>query len=224
MDTAFPASCDLLQLTTCSDRIPSSANVYIVDDDSMVRRSLSFSLSTTAYSTRTFASGRDFLDDVDKLSPGCVLLDIRMPEIDGLAVLSELGIRINRFAVVAMTGHGDIETAVQAMKSGAKDFLEKPFTDAILIETLTTLFESLPVNVEIACRRKDAIARVGRLTTREREVLQGLIVGWSNKALAMNLGISIRTVEMHRANLMGRMGAKSISEIIHLADLAEVIA
>lgn len=200
-----------------------SARVYIVDDDSMVRRSLSFSLSASEYSVRAFASGRDFLDEVDNLPSGCVLLDIRMPDIDGLAVLDDLEKRIHRLAVVAMTGHGDIDTAVQAMKRGAKDFLEKPFNDAILIQTLNSLFEILPAHAEDAYVRKVAIARVERLTLRERDVLHGLVAGLSNKALARDLGIGVRTVEMHRLNLMGRMGTKSVAEVVRLAALAGVV-
>ena len=112
----------------------------------MVRRSLSFSLNTAGYSTRAFASGRDFLDEVDNLPAGCVLLDIRMPDIDGFAVLDDLGARIHRLAIVAMTGHGDVDTVVQAMKRGAKEFLEKPFNYAVLIQTLNSLFEMLPAH------------------------------------------------------------------------------
>ncbi|MEG3178679.1 response regulator [Sphingomonas sp. RB3P16] len=202
--------------------IPSQAHVYIVDDDSMVRRSLSFSLSTAGYATRAFASGRDFLDEVDILPAGCVLLDIRMPEIDGLAVLEDLGARIHRLSVIAMTGHGDITTAVQAMKRGAKDFLEKPFTDAALIEMLNSLFALLPAHADAAHERKEAVARVGQLTPRERDVLQGLVAGMSSKAVALKLGIGIRTVEMHRLNLMGRIGTKSIAEVVRIAGLAGV--
>lgn len=186
----------------------------------MVRRSLSFSLATLGFSTRAFASGRDFLDEVDMLSPGCVLLDIRMPEIDGLAVLQQLGERIQRFAVVAITGHGDVDIAVRAMKCGARDFLEKPFTDAALTDVIATLLDDLPVRVDAEAVRRDAAARVAQLTPREQDVLNGLVVGLPNKALAHNLAISVRTVEMHRGNLMARLGAKSLAEVVCLAVLA----
>jgi len=206
----------------CSTAIIRSARrpadqVYIVDDDSMVRRSLSFSLGTGGFATRAFASGRDFLDEVDMLSPGCVLLDIRMPEMGGLAVLDELGTKVARFAVVAMTGHGDVDTAVRAMKSGARDFIEKPFTDVALTVILTTLFQEIPNYVDADAERKDAAARVARLTPREQEVLRGLVAGLPNKALAISLGISVRTVEMHRGNLMERLGVKSLGEAVRIA-------
>ena len=191
--------------------------VYIVDDDSMVRRSLSFLLSTSGFGTRAFASGRDFLDEVDMLATGCVLLDIRMPGLDGLAVLEELGTRVQRFAVVAMTGHGDVDIAVRAMKRGARDFLEKPFTDAVLIETLTTLVRVLPRQIGAHAGSKDAAARVALLTPREQEVLHGLLAGLPNKVMADKLGISVRTVEMHRGNLMERMGVKSLAEAVRIA-------
>lgn len=199
-----------------------NGQVYIVDDDSMVRRSLSFSLSTAGFKTRVFSSGRDFLDEVDSLSSGCVLLDIRMPETDGLAVLEKLGPKLRRFAIVAMTGHGDVDTAVQAMKRGARDFLEKPFTDAELTAVLAVLFQSLPGHADAEAERQSAIARMALLTPREHDVLQGLVAGLANKTLAGRLGISVRTVEMHRANLMSRMGARSLAEAVRIAVAASV--
>lgn len=196
--------------------------VYIVDDDSMVRRSLSFSLTSSGFNTRAFASGRDFLDEVDALSSGCVLLDIRMPEIDGLAVLDELAAKVQRFAVVAMTGHGDVNTAVSAMKRGALDFLEKPFTDAAVTDVLTKLFQALPAHADASAEREDAVARVAKLTMRERDVLRGLVAGLPNKAVANKLGIGVRTVEMHRTNLMVALGAKSLAEVVRIALIASI--
>lgn len=203
---------------------PPMGHVYIVDDDSMVRRSLSFSLATAGFKTRAFASGRDFLDGVDFLEPGCVLLDIRMPEMDGLAVLTELSSRLDRFAVVAMTGHGDVDTAVRAMKCGARDFLEKPFTDTDLTDILADLFRSLPVHADGDAERKRAVASIASLTPREHDVMRGLVAGLPNKTLALELGISVRTVEMHRANLMARIGAKSLAEAVRIALAAGVEA
>lgn len=196
--------------------------VYIVDDDSMVRRSLTFSLTTSGFGTRAFSSGRDFLDEADLLAPGCVLLDIRMPGMDGLAVLDALGARVQRFAIVAMTGHGDVDTAVQAMKRGARDFLEKPFTDAALTDILTTLVRALPRDVDADAARNDAVARLADLTPREHDILRGLLAGQPNKVLAHNLGISIRTVEMHRGTMMKRMGVKSVGEAVRIAIAASI--
>lgn len=198
--------------------------VYIVDDDSMVRRSLSFSLHTLGYQTRAFASGSDFLNEADQLAPGCVLLDIRMPQVDGLAVLEALGAQVQRFAVVAMTGHGDVDTAVRAMKRGARDFLEKPFSDDLLADILRTLFCALPGEAEAEAGRQEAAARIALLSPREHDVLRGLIAGLPNKAVAHRLGIGVRTVEMHRGKLMSRLGAKSLAEAVRIAVIAAVAA
>ncbi|TPG14585.1 response regulator transcription factor [Sphingomonas oligophenolica] len=199
------------------DTPPSTRVVYIVDDDSMVRRSLSFSLATAGFATRAFASGRDFLDAVDSLGSGCVLLDIRMPDIDGIAVLDQLATRAQRFAVVAMTGHGDVHTAVSAMKRGAQDFIEKPFSNKALVDVLTTLFQALPAQADADAEHRDAIDRVTKLTSRERDVLRGMVAGQSSKTLAHELGIGIRTVEMHRTHLMATMGARSLADVVRIA-------
>ncbi|WP_188063829.1 response regulator transcription factor [Sphingobium sp. KCTC 72723] len=196
--------------------------VYIVDDDSMVRRSLSFTLNTAGFLTRAFMSGRDFLDETDSLSTGCVLLDVRMPDMDGIAVLEELGRKSLLFPVIIMTGHGDVETAVRAMKQGADDFIEKPFTDAALMEMLEALFANLPARMEAQVERMKAQASVTKLTARERELLQGLVAGLSNKEIATRLDISVRTVEMHRSNLMNRLGVDTFAELIRTAILAQV--
>jgi two-component system response regulator FixJ len=194
--------------------------VYIVDDDSMVRRSLHFSLGAAGFEVRAFRSGRDFLDEADALAAGCVLLDMRMPHMDGIAVLEELGERVAHLPVVMITGHGDVNTAVKAMKGGATDFLEKPFTDAALFEVLNTVFSALPARAVADAERTQAKAQVAKLTPRESELLQGLLTGLSNKGVANRLGISVRTVEMHRSNLMERVGARSLAEVVHLALLA----
>ncbi|MBG6117701.1 MULTISPECIES: response regulator transcription factor [unclassified Sphingobium] len=196
--------------------------VYIVDDDSMVRRSLSFTLTTAGFVTRAFMSGRDFLDEIGSLSTGCVLLDVRMPDMDGIAVLEELGRTSLLFPAVIMTGHGDIPTAVRAMKQGADDFIEKPFTDAALLEMLEALFANLPARLEAQVERMKAQASVTKLTAREKELLQGLVAGLSNKEVAIRLNISVRTVEMHRSNLMNRLGVHTFAELVGIALMAQV--
>ena len=201
---------------------PSARKVYVVDDDSMVRRSLFFSLSAAGFDVRPFASGIDLLEEIENLEPGCVLLDIRMPEKDGAEVLAELGERVRRFPVVIITGHGEIDVAVQTMKLGAADFLEKPFTETALLAVLEPIFATLPTQSEADTERAAAEARVAKLTRREREVLEGLVSGLSNKAAANRLHISARTVEIHRAKLMKRLEASSISEAVRLALLAGV--
>lgn len=206
------------------DLPPSTAqkHVYIVDDESSVRQAILFALRSAGYDVRPFANGRDFLDATNILAPGCVLLDLRMPEPGGLAVLDELGDKRRRYPTVAITGYGDVGTAVEAMKRGAKDFLEKPFTDAVLLQALEAVFTTLQVDVESEIARGRAVELVASLSAREREMLQGLVAGLSNKVIAFQLGISVRTVEMHRGNLMDRLGAKSLAEAMRIAVSAGV--
>lgn len=201
-----------------------STMVYVVDDDSMVRRSLSFTLAAAGLECRAFASGRDFLDDAQHLAPGCVLLDVRMPELDGIAVLDGLGAMIERFAIIVMTGHGDVATAVNAMKHGARDFLEKPFTDAVLHEALRAGFAALPAKVRAHADRATALQLAATLTPRERDVLRGLVGGFSNKAMATMLGVGVRTIEMHRGKLMERLRVHSAADAVRVAYLAEITA
>jgi two-component system, LuxR family, response regulator FixJ len=196
--------------------------VYVVDDDSMVRRALFFALRAGGFQPRTFASGSDFLEEADSLEPGCVLLDLRMPGVDGFDVLKSLGERVKRLPVVIITAHGEVSSAVAAMKSGATDFLEKPFADNALIEVLRLVFDKLPEAAEAERERSEALDRLSRLTPREREVFDALITGLSNKLIAHRLRISARTVEVHRANLMSRLEATSLAEAVRLAALAGV--
>ena len=196
--------------------------VYVVDDDREVRRSLSFMLGTADFSSRPFASGNDFLEELEELKPGCILLDIRMPEIDGFHVMSEMGRRHNEWPVIVMTGHGEVSVAVRAMKLGAIDFIEKPFEESVLMSSLERAFVLLKDRGETAQRRQVAQERVSALTTREKEVLCGLMAGMANKLLARRLDISLRTVEMHRANMMDRLGVGSLAEALTLAVQAGV--
>ncbi len=200
----------------------SSQSVHVVDDDRDVRLSISFMLGAAGFDSRPFASGQDFLDALPDLAPGAVLLDIRMPEIDGFQVMTELGARGVDWPVVVMTGHGEVAIAVRAMKLGAVDFIEKPFGEEILVSSLERAFELLKDRGEKAQRRRAALERVDVLTAREREVLQGLMAGLPNKLLARRLGISLRTVEMHRANMMDRLQVSSLAEALTLAVQAEI--
>ncbi|MGE5722029.1 MAG: response regulator transcription factor [Sphingomonadales bacterium] len=197
-------------------------NVYVVDDDREVRRSLSFMLATAEFNSRPFASGTDFLESIDDLKPGSVLLDIRMPEIDGFHVMAELARRHVEWPVIVMTGHGEVSVAVRAMKLGAVDFIEKPFEEGVLLSSLERAFVLLKDRGETAQRKQRAQERVNALTAREREVLQGLMAGMANKLLARRLDISLRTVEMHRANMMDRLGVNSLAEALTLAVQAGV--
>lgn len=174
-------------------------------------------LGAAELTSHPFASGADFLSSLDDLQPGCVLLDIRMPQIDGFQVMAELRSRGIEWPVVVMTGHGEVSIAVRAMKFGAIDFLEKPFSEEALLGCFDNAFQLLVERDEAARRRQDALDRVAELTGRETEVLQGLLAGRSNKLLAQDLGISLRTVEMHRGNMMSRLRVDSLAEALSLA-------
>lgn len=211
-------------MTEKNDPGQAARRIYIVDDDSIVRRSLFFTLSTAGFEVRPFLSGDDLLDEIGGLQPGCILLDLRMPQKDGLEVLTELGERTRRFPVVVITGHGEVDVAVKMMKLGAADFLEKPFSEAALLAVLEPLFAVLPAKIEAEAERVRAEALVSGLTPRQRDVLQGLVSGLSNKGAAAQLKISDRTVEIHRANVMKHLGASSVSEAVRLGLLAGLAA
>ncbi len=192
-------------------------HVHVVDDDRDVRRSISFMLGVADLQSRPFGSGQDLLDSLGEIQPGAVLLDIRMPQMDGFQVMAELSRRGVEWPVVVMTGHGEVSVAVQAMKAGAVDFLEKPFGEDVLLASLTRAFGLLQDRTEKAERRRTAQDRTALLSSRESEVLRGLMAGLSNKMLARRLDISLRTVEMHRANMMDRLQVGSLAEALTLA-------
>lgn len=191
--------------------------VHIVDDEEAIRRSASYMLKTSGYAVETWPSGAAFLKDVRHAEPGCVLLDIRMPEIDGIEVQRLLAERGVTMPVVIMTGHGDISIAVRAMKAGAVDFLEKPFEKAALLGAIEAAFERLVATGSAASRTAGAEVILSALTPRERDVLEGLAQGLPNKTIAYDLGISPRTVEVHRANLMTKLDVRSLSDALRIA-------
>jgi two-component system response regulator FixJ len=164
-----------------------------------------------------FGSGLDFLEALPDLEPGCVLLDLRMPQIDGFQVMEALSERKVDWPVIVMTGHGEVPVAVRAMKMGAVDFIEKPFSEQALLGCFAHAFALLKDREAATRRRRDAHERAASLTAREREVLQSLLAGQSNKEIASSLGISLRTVEMHRGNMMERLQASSLAEALTLA-------
>ncbi|WP_336952725.1 response regulator FixJ [Sphingobium aromaticivastans] len=191
--------------------------IYVVDDDEAIRRSLSFMLKTSGFAVKLFEGGLPFLKEAAELEPGCVLLDVRMPDMDGLAVQRELRERGVMLPVVIMTGHGDIDMAVTAMKAGASDFIEKPFEKAALLGCVDAARRVAVADRGASARADDARARLNILTEREREVLDGLVEGLPNKTIAYDLGISPRTVEIHRANLMQKLEVKSLAEALRIA-------
>src|SRR5207342_2752393 len=178
--------------------------VHLVDDDASVRRSVGFMLKTTGHNVHFYESGGELLN-ARELEQGCILLDVRMPEMDGLEVQAALQRKGVNLPVVIMTGHGDVALAVKAMKAGAVDFIEKPFAKQALMDSLEEGFRRLSRKEVTDDRQRNAIVRLQALTSRERDVLNGLAQGLPNKTIAYDLGISPRTVEIHRANLMSKL-------------------
>ena len=195
-----------------SDRI-----VHLVDDDEAIRRSAGFMLKTSGFKVNVYASGVELLKEAKDLAPGCILLDVRMPEMDGLQVQDALRERGVGFPVIVMTGHGDVGVAVQAMKAGAVDFIEKPFEKAVLLSAIEEGFSRIEHAGRSRARAEEALVRLQALTPRERDVLEGLVRGHPNKTIAYDLDISPRTVEIHRANLMSKLGVASLSEALRIA-------
>ena len=195
--------------------------VHLVDDDASVRRSVGFMLKTSGHRVETYESGAELLKNRAQLEQGCILLDIRMPGMDGLEVQQALKDKGVGLPVIIMTGHGDVTLAVRAMKAGAVDFIEKPFAKDALLASLEEGFRRLSRKEATQDRRMDAEVRLQALTPRERDVLDGLAQGLPNKTIAYDLGISPRTVEIHRANLMTKLGVRSLSEALRIAFAAQ---
>lgn len=195
--------------------------VHLVDDDEAIRRSAGFMLKTSGFQVRTYESGIELLKAAANLEPGCILLDIRMPGMDGLEVQQALKDKGVTLPVIIMTGHGDVALAVQAMKGGAIDFIEKPFEKSVLMGAIDQGLAQLRRAAADRTSADDAAVRLQKLTAREREVLDGLAKGLPNKTIAYDLGISPRTVEIHRANLMTKLEVRSLSEALRLAFAAQ---
>jgi two-component system response regulator FixJ len=191
--------------------------VHLVDDDEAVRRSAGFMLKTSGFAVKAYETGVEFLKEAKDADPGVILLDVRMPEMDGIAVQSELRARGIALPVIVMTGHGDVTVAVQAMKGGALDFIEKPFEKAVLLAAINEGFARIEQADRNRTRAAEATVRLEALTPREKDVLQGLVRGHPNKTIAYDLDISPRTVEIHRANLMQKLGVASLSEALRIA-------
>ncbi len=197
--------------------------VYVIDDDEAMRDSLDFMLGSADFNVTLFGSAHSFLDTLPTIEFGCVVSDIRMPGIDGIELLKRLKAGPPLFPVVIMTGHGDIPLAVEAMKLGAVDFLEKPFEDDRLIGMIDTALKKAETGLKNGALTLDAAARIASLSPRERQVMDGLIAGLSNKLIAKEYDISPRTIEVYRANVMTKMQAGSLSELVRLAMRAGVL-
>jgi two-component system response regulator FixJ len=203
--------------------MPSDQTVYVIDDDDAARDSLAFLFRTADVDVRTYASATEFLAVAPSLRGGCVVTDVRMPQMNGLELLRRLRALDLTLPVIVMTGHGDIPLAVEAMKAGASDFFEKPFSDEAM---LAAVRRALGRQREDSAREaeRDAVKeRLGGLTARERQVLEGLVAGKANKNIAFDLGISARTVEIYRANVMTKMNAASLSELVRMALFAGLV-
>lgn len=193
-----------------------SERVYIIDDEAMIRRMLKRVLDHAGMITRTFDNGNQLLEAIDTLEPGVMLLDIRMPGLDGLQVLDALGGQTRIHGVLMLSSHGDISTAVRAIQAGAIDFIEKPFSTTALVERVQQIHETIRTWQGDRTAAKDAEGRVGILSEREREVGRELTSGLSNKEIAKKLGLSPRTVEAHRARLMKKLDVSSVAEIVRI--------
>jgi two-component system response regulator FixJ len=198
------------------------SNIYIVDDDDAVRDSLDAFLTASGYAVRGFASPREFLAVAGTIEFGCVLVDLQMPGMDGLELKNRLNQRNIDLPVVVVTGHGDIATAVAAMRAGAKDFIEKPFTDEAILTGIRIGLADRPKPGVVDHAKQAILDRLKNLSPREREVLDGMVAGHPNKVIAYNLSLSPRTVEIHRARVMDKMQARSLSELVRLAIAAGI--
>ena len=192
------------------------ATVYIVDDDDGMRRALTLLMSTVGYHAVAFARPTDFLSKFDPNQPGCLVLDERMPEMSGLEVKQHLNRAGSLLPVILVTGHGDIPMAVQAMKDGAFDFLQKPFRDQDLLDRINAALKQDAENRAAIEKHADLRKRSDSLTPREREVMALVVDGKANKVIAIDLGLSERTVEIHRANVMEKMGARSVAHLVKM--------
>jgi two-component system response regulator FixJ len=193
------------------------SKVYVIDDDEAMRDSLNFLLESAGFQVRLFETAQNFLDALPGLAFGCVVSDVRMPGVDGIELLKRMKAGRSRFPIVIMTGHGDVPLAVEAMKQGAVDFLEKPFEDDRLISMIETAIRQAEPATKSEALAHDIAARIATLSPRERQVMDGLIAGLSNKLIARDYDISPRTIEVYRANVMTKMQANSLSELVRLA-------
>jgi two-component system, LuxR family, response regulator FixJ len=197
--------------------MPRKRVVHVVDDEAAVRASTEFLLSAAEYDVTSWSSGVTFLESARHLRAGCVLLDIRMADMDGLEVQEELRRQGMGFPVIILTGHADVQIAVRAMKAGAIEFLEKPLQREALLGAIEHALAELDDNESRRARGLQAERLLATLSNREKEVLSGLTRGMPNKRIAYGLGISPRTVEIHRANLMAKLGARNLSDTLRIA-------
>jgi len=190
--------------------------VHVVDDEEAVRNSLAFLLGTSGFAVRTHASAASFLEIASSIKNGCLVTDLRMPDIDGVELLRRLSAQGSMLPAIVVTGHGDVQMAVEAMKNGALDFIEKPFSDDVLIESIQRAVAKATSALDADAARTRVREKLASLSERELQVLHGVVEGRANKTIAFELGISPRTVEVYRAGLMSKMQAKSLAELVRM--------
>ena len=194
--------------------------VHVVDDDQAVRESLSFMLDSAGLQARTYASATELLERIDNLERGVIITDVRMPGMTGLELVARLAQRSVAYPIIVLTGHADVAMAVEAMKAGVIDFIEKPFDDDALLAAVELGRQRLEGEAGRQAEQEEARARVAQLTPREKDVFEAIAAGESNKSAAQKLGISPRTVEIYRANVMEKMRARTLSDLVRMALLA----
>ena len=198
--------------------------VHVIDDDEAMRNSLAFLLRSAKVDVQTYESASTFLESLPKIKSGCVVTDVRMPGMSGIDLLKHLRQIKNAMPVIVITGHGDIPLAVEAMKGGAADFLEKPFDDDVLLAAIRAALNVQATDSEREAGRAAIHDKLAALSNREREVLEGLVAGHPNKTIAFDLGISPRTVEIYRANVMTKMEARSLSDLVRMALIGGILS
>jgi two-component system response regulator FixJ len=191
--------------------------IYLIDDDDPVRDSLEFLMGSNGFRAVSYASAEEFLAALPTISQGCIVTDIRMPGMSGLELVQKLGDAGVAMPVIVITGHGDVPLAVEAMKAGVMDFLEKPFENDVLLSAVRAAFRRVAGAQETDEKKREITTRMDTLSPRERDVLNGLVAGQPNKVIAFDLGISPRTVEIYRANVMTKMQAASLSDLVRMA-------
>lgn len=202
--------------------MPIDPIVYIIDDDESVRHSLEFLLDVAGIRVRSFSSADAFLNSSPPLAGACIVTDVRMPGMSGVGLAEELRSRAASIPVIVVTGHADVPLAIQAMKAGVADFIEKPFDDEVMLDAIRNALARHSNEETAVAERQVVLDLIGTLSPREREVMDGLVAGQANKAIAYDLEISARTVEVYRANVMMKMHAKTLSDLVRMVTIARM--
>lgn len=197
--------------------------VHVIDDDDSARESLAFLIDCAGLRVRTYESAHTFLEALPTREPGCIVTDVRMPEMNGVELIGRLKAMNVPDPVIVITGHADVPMAIEAMKQGVSDFIEKPFSDSAILDAIRSALSRRSAREEARGERDAILSRTASLSQREREVLDGLFEGHANKVIAYDLGISDRTVEIYRANVMTKMGARTLSELVRMVTVARLV-